>query len=102
MVASDSGGMFSASSTAAFQASAALVASPVRDALDASVTKVEPPDNDHASQVSIVPLSSPVERSGSTWPRMLATLVALWLGASRNPSAASTRQSPTVRRSCQP
>ena len=44
----------------------------------------------------------PVRRSGSTASRMAITLVADALGASRMPSAWSTRQVPTVRRSCQP
>ena len=59
-----------------------------------------------ATQVSTVPkASSPRsarDRSGSAWSRMAATLVAEALGATRMPRPWSSRQVPTVRRSCQP
>ncbi len=82
---------------------AALVASVT---CSASAPAVPPPDSVHATQVSTVPKhSSPRSaraRSGSTSSRMAITLVADALGASRIPSACSSRQVPTVRRSCQP
>ncbi len=65
-----------------------------------------PPESVQATQLSTVPKhSSPPSaraRSGSTSSRMAMTLVAEALGARRMPSACSTRQVPTVRRSCQP
>ena len=65
-----------------------------------------PPERIQATQLSTVPKqSSPGSaraRSGSTSSRMAITLVADALGASRMPSACSTRHVPTVRRSCQP
>ena len=42
------------------------------------------------------------DRSGSAWSRRAATLVAEALGATRMPRPWSSRQVPTVRRSCQP
>ena len=80
--------------------------SPVTPALDASVTWSAPAERVQATQVSTVPkASSPRserERSGSAWSRMAATLVAEALGATRMPRPWSSRQVPTVRRSCQP
>ena len=82
----------------------------VTAALVASVTwrasVPAPPERTQATQLSTVPKqSSPLaarERSGSTESRMAITLVAEALGARRMPSAWSSRQVPTVRRSCQP
>ncbi len=80
--------------------------SPVTPALEASVTWRSPPDRVQATQVSTVPkASSPRsdrDRSGSARSRRAATLVAEALGATRMPWAWSSRQVPTVRRSCQP
>ncbi|MGA3147547.1 MAG: hypothetical protein ABSF33_08730 [Acidimicrobiales bacterium] len=65
-----------------------------------------PFDNVHATQVSTVPkASSPRsdrERSGSARSSSAATFVAEALGATLIPRAWSSRQVPTVRRSCQP
>ena len=80
--------------------------SPVTPALEASVTCSSPSDRIHATQVSMVPkASSPRsdrDRSGSATSRMAASLVADALGAIRMPWPWSSRQVPTVRRSCQP
>ena len=82
---------------------AALVASVT---CSASEPAAAPPESVQATQLSTVPKhSSPCsarDRSGSTSSRMAMTLVADALGARRIPSAWSTRQVPTVRRSCQP
>ena len=82
---------------------AALVASVT---CRASLPAAAPPERVQATQLSTVPKqSSPCsarDRSGSTSSRMAMTLVAEAFGASRIPSACSTRQVPTVRRSCQP
>ena len=80
-----------------------LHAAPVTPALVASVTCSAPSERCHASQVSTVPKHRSRVRSGSavveqagrpSWPTRS--------GATRSPSAWSTRQVPTVRRSCQP
>ena len=80
--------------------------SPVTPALEASVTWSRPPDRVQATQVSTVPkASSPRSdrlRSGSARSSRAASLVAEALGATRIPWACSSRQVPTVRRSCQP
>jgi hypothetical protein len=84
---------------------------PVTPALVASVTwrasrpSRPPPERVQATQVSTVP--KPARRArprpvGVAGSRMAITLVAEALGATRMPSAWSSRQVPTVRRSCQP
>ena len=99
-------GMRSAASTFGSHPEPSPWTSPVTPALEASVTCSAPPDRVQATQVSTVPkASSPRsarERSGSAWSRMAASLVAEALGATRMPWPWSSRQVPTVRRSCQP
>ena len=53
-------------------------------------------------QVSTVPKHRSRPRSGSAWSSSHSSLVADMFGASRRPSPRSSRQRPTVRRSCQP
>ncbi len=106
MVGSMEAGIRSSSKTAASHAEPSRWTSPVTPAFDASLICNWPSDRVQATQESTVPkASSPRsarERSGSNWSRMAATLVAEALGANRNPLAWSSRQVPTVRRSCQP
>ena len=94
------------SSTSALHPDPSPRMSPVTPALEASVTWRRPPDRVQATQVSTVPkASSPRSdraRSGSAMSSRAATLVAEALGATRMPWAWSSRQVPTVRRSCQP
>ena len=95
-------GMRRASSTLVDQPWPSPARSPVMAALDGSVTWTAPSVRCQAIHVSTVPKHRSRLRSGSAWSRRWRTLVAERLGARRMPSACSTRQSPTVRRSCQP
>ena len=99
-------GMRRADSRCSLQPSPSPWMRPVTPALEASVTWSAPSDRTQATHVSMVPkASSPRsarERSGSTWSRMAASLVADAFGATRMPWAWSSRQVPTVRRSCHP
>ena len=106
MVGSRASGMRRASSTWGLQPEPSPWMRPVTPALEASVTWRRPPDRVQATQVSTVPkASSPRserDRSGSARSSRAATLVAEALGATRMPWPWSSRQVPTVRRSCQP
>ncbi len=106
MVGRSASGMRRASRTSGSHPEPSPWISPVTPALEASVTCSAPPDRVQATQVSTVPkASSPRSdrvRSGSAWSRMAATLVAEALGATRMPRPWSSRQVPTVRRSCHP
>ncbi len=82
--------------------SASGVSRPVVAALDGSVTCSAPPDRCQATHVSTVPTTRSRLRSGSAASSRWRALVADSLGASVTPSPCRTRQSPTVRRSCQP
>ena len=102
MVGNDPAGMRRASSTLASQPVWPPSRSPVTPALDASVANTSPPERCHATQASTVPTHRSRVRSGSAWSSRCAALVADSLGAKRSPWPCQTRQSPTVRRSCQP
>ena len=99
-------GMRSTSSMSGFHPVPSPWSRPVTPALDASVMWRRPPERVQATQVSTVPkASSPRSaraRSGSARSNRAATLVAEALGATRIPWPWSSRQVPTVRRSCQP
>ena len=99
-------GMRSAARSSALHPAPSPRSRPVTPALEASVTWSRPPDRVQATQVSTVPkASSPRSdraRSGSARSSRAATLVADALGATRMPLAWSSRQVPTVRRSCHP
>ena len=68
----------------------------------ASVMCNAPPESVHASQVSTVPKHRSRCRSGSNWSSSCSTFVPERFGATFSPPARSSRQRPTVRRSCQP
>ena len=106
MVGSIASGMRSASSMSVLHPDA-VAPEESGDTGVGGVGDVEPPpDRVHATQVSTVPkASSPRsarDRSGSALSSRAATLVAEALGATRIPWPWSSRQVPTVRRSCQP
>lgn len=77
---------------------------PVTPAFVASVTCSAPAESTWATQVSTVPNRSECAVRIDSGARSTShrSLVADWLGARRMPSACRTRQSTTVRRSCQP
>ena len=102
MVGSIDPGMPSRSSNASSQPRPSPVSNPVRPALVASVMWASPRVRTKAIHESTVPKQRSRERSGSCSERRCVSLVADWFGAKRRPSACSTRQSPRVRRSCQP
>ena len=95
-------GIRSFSSTAWSQPAASAVSRPVTPALLTSVTWTFPSVRFQTIQVSTVPTHRSRLRVGSAPSSRWATLVADWLGANRRPSPCQTRQSVTVRRSCQP
>ncbi len=106
MVGSSASGMRRAARISALHPEPSLWMRPVTPALEASVMWRRPPESVHATQVSTVPkASSPAptrDRSGSAMSSRAATLVADAFGATRIPLPWSSRQVPTVRRSCHP
>ncbi len=106
MVGNTCSGMRRASRIRRFQPDPFASNIPVTPALLASITWRRPPERVQAIQVSTVPkASSPRSarvRSGSAVSRRAATLVAEAFGGTRMPWPWSSRQVPTVRRSCQP
>ena len=102
MVGSIDAGMRSGSRASSAHWDASGASRPVTAALVASVTCSAAPDNVHAIQVSTVPKHRSRARCGSTCSSNHSSLVADAFGASRRPWPRSSRQRPTVRRSCQP
>ena len=95
-------GMRSASSMASSQSAPSAAEQPGDPGVGGVGDVQGPPDSVQATQVSTVPKHRSRVRSGSAMSRSMASLVADSLGATAMPWSRSTRQVPTVRRSCQP
>ena len=94
--------MLSVASSASSQSRVSIENKPVTAAFDASVTFTAPSVSVQIIHESTVPTHRSRRRSGSALSSRCLIFVADWFGAKRSPSACRTRQSPSVRRSCQP